>query len=272
MIDPSAFGSRRFQSAARHYLAGRPAYSPALVRRVAELCGLRETHRLLDLGCGPGQLALAFAFFAGPVLAIDPEPEMLRIAAGTVEGIAPDVEVRSGSSADLSPQLGSFRMAVMGRSFHWMDRAETLGRLDALIEPDGAVVLFEADHPDVPENAWLPGFRELLGRYSGDDPALVQRKSADWIRHEAILLESPFARLERAGVIERRRLSADRLVDRALSHSSTSRARLGSRADRMVAEIAAFAAGVATDGMLTEVVESTALIARRPAAPFHAVR
>jgi hypothetical protein len=146
-----------------------------------------------------------------------------------------------------------------------MDRAETLRRLDALIEPDGAVVLFEADHPELPDNTWLVGHRELLERYSGDDPARAVRRSADWVRHEAILLDSPFARLERVGIIERRRVPAGRLVDRASSQSSTSRARLGERADQLLVEIDAFLAGVAPAGLATEVVESTALVARRPA-------
>jgi SAM-dependent methyltransferase len=265
MTEPSpTFESRRFRTAASHYLRGRPAYSPALVRRVAERCGLRDDHRLLDLGCGPGQLSLAFAYFAGSVVAIDPEPEMLRIAAAVIEGIAPNVELVSGSSADLSPRLCTFRLAVMGRSFHWMDRAETLGRLDALIDPAGAVVLFEADHPNVPDNAWLAGYEALLERHAGDDPVQAARRSSDWVRHEGILLESPFARLERVGIIERRRVPVDRLVDRALSQSSTSRSRLGVGADRLAEEIVAFLAGIAANGIITEVVESNALIARRP--------
>jgi hypothetical protein len=196
---------------------------------------------------------------------MDPEPEMLRIAAETVAGIAPNVELVRGSSRDLSPELGTFRLSVMGRSFHWMDRAETLRRLDALIEPEGAVVLFHADHPEVPDNAWLAGYEALLERYSGDDPSRAVHHSTDWVRHEAFLLDSPFARLQRLGIIERRRIPADRLVDRALSQSSTSRARLGARADQLTGEIAAFAAGAAPDGIATEVVESTALVARRPA-------
>jgi SAM-dependent methyltransferase len=263
MTEPIAFESCRFRTAAEHYLSGRSPYAPALVRRVAETCGLTDAHRLLDLGCGPGQLSLTFAFFAGSVVAMDPEPEMLRVAASIIEGVAPNVELVLGSSDALSPRLGTFRMTVMGRSFHWMDRAETLRRLDALIEPDGAVVLFEADHPELPDNAWLVGYREVLERYSGDDPVRAVRQSADWARHEAILLDSPFARLERIGIIERRRVPAGRLVDRALSQSSTSRARLGARADQLVGEIVAFMAGVALDGFVTEVVESTALVARR---------
>ena len=103
MSDITPFESRRFRTAAEHYLAGRPAYAPALVRRVAEHCGLGEEHRVLDLGCGPGQLSLAFAFLAGSVTALDPEPEMLKVAAATVDGIVPNVELVRGSSDDLAP-------------------------------------------------------------------------------------------------------------------------------------------------------------------------
>jgi SAM-dependent methyltransferase len=194
------------RTASQHYLRGRPAYSPALIRRVAEHCGPRDDPRLPDLGCGPGQLALAFAFFAGSVVAIDPEPEMLRIAAGVIEGIAPNVELESGSSADLSPRLGRFRMAVMGRSFHWMDRAETLGRLDALIVPAGAVALFEADHQDVPENAWLADYAASLECHAGDDPVQAASRTSNWVRREGMLLESPCSQPERIVVIERRRV------------------------------------------------------------------
>jgi hypothetical protein len=53
------------------------------------------------------------------------------------------------------------------------------------------------------------------------------------------------------------------LIDRALSMSSTSRARIGARADALVAEIEALTAKLAPTGRLVEVVASTALIARR---------
>jgi hypothetical protein len=89
-------------------------------------------------------------------------------------------------------------------------------------------------------------------------------KSPDWIPHEAVLLDSPFARLERIGVMERRRTPVDRLVDRALSMSSTSPQRIGPRADDLIRELRALLAGVAVDGMVTEIVESQALLAFRP--------
>ena len=78
MAEAAVFQPHRFRTAARHYLAGRPAYAPRLIRLVAELLRLSERDRLLDLGCGPGVLAGAFAPLVGEVVAIDPEPEMLR--------------------------------------------------------------------------------------------------------------------------------------------------------------------------------------------------
>src|SRR5262245_47813750 len=74
MVSPVPFQPRRFQSAAQHYLAGRPPYAERLIALVAERCRLRGTDRLLDLGCGPGQIAIAFAPLVGAVVAIDPEP------------------------------------------------------------------------------------------------------------------------------------------------------------------------------------------------------
>ena len=60
-IETVPYEPRRFRTAAAHYLAGRPAYAPRLISRVAAICSLDNSHRLLDLGCGPGQLARAFA-------------------------------------------------------------------------------------------------------------------------------------------------------------------------------------------------------------------
>lgn len=257
-----AFASRRFRTAAAHYLAGRPPYSPRLIQRVVELCALTHAHHVLDLGCGPGMLTLAFAPFAGEVLGVDPEPEMLR-AAATREAPA-NVRWKQASSDDLGPQFGRFFLTVMGRSFHWMDRAETLRRLDALIEPGGAVALFDDDHPNVPGNEWRLRWRELIERYSADDPVRGRSRRPGWVRHEAMLLDSPFSELEYICVIERRRVTTETLIDRALSMSSTSRARLGERADAMVAEMRELLAELAPAGELTEVLATSALIARRP--------
>ena len=65
-------------------------------------------------------------------------------------------------------------------------------------------------------------------------------------------------------MLERVRTPLATMIDRAQSMSSTSRDRLGdSGITRLLIAVEAVLAPVAVDGMVTEVVESVALIARR---------
>jgi len=264
MNAPIPFEKHRFRSAAQHYRTGRPPYAAALFDRVAERVGLTRDSAVLDLGCGPGQLALGFARRAGAVTAIDPEPEMLHIAAAQAAEAGYEIRFIEGSSYDIGPALGRFRLTAIGRAFHWMDRADTLTRLDGMIEADGALALFGDHYPDVPENAWRAVYNAVLDHYSAEDSARRQRKAADWPAHETVLLASPFSRLERIGVIESRRTPVAHIEDRLLSLSSVSRDKIGARADAMVAELREKLAPFVIEGTIAEVVESEALIAMRP--------
>lgn len=263
MTTPIPFVPDRFKDNAAHYLGGRAAYSPRLIRRVAQTCKLDGTQRLLDLGCGPGQISLAFSTWIDAGVAIDPAPEMLSIASGLGLGIAPNIEYRLGSSYDLSSALGQFQIAVIGRAFHWMDRPDTLARLDRLIDPAGAVVLFATSHPDDPPTPWFREYRALLEEYGQNDPARAQRQSDDWESHDSVLLKSPFASLERLSIVEMRRVAVESLLARAMSMSSLSRERLGARLDELLERARAMLEAHAQDGWLDERVDSVALIARR---------
>jgi SAM-dependent methyltransferase len=253
----SSGSGHRYQSAAAHYLAGRPPYADRLIRRVASWVGLTRPHRVLDLGCGPGQLARAFAPLAGEVVGMDPSPAMLAVAKAAGGG----VHYELGGSEDLAPLMGRFHLVVMGRSFHWMDRAETLRRLDGMIEPFGAIALFHAAPARAPDNAWVERYNEVRRRYTGSEQ---RHHGPGWVRHEALLLDSPFCCVEACSVFERRSFDAARLVDRAFSMSSSEPAVLGQRADDLRRDIEALIGEIAVDGRLTEVIESSALIACRP--------
>lgn len=263
MSSITPFVPDRFRNAAQHYLTGRPAYSPALIRRVAQHVGLDGSQRLLDLGCGPGQLSLAFASWVANAVAVDPEPAMLEVASQLGAGIAPNVEYRQGSSYDLDASLGRFDLAVIGRAFHWMDRADTLARLDTLLAPGGAVAFFATAHLDDPLRPWAAQYRALLDGYANEDPARAQRKSTDWENQFDVLARSAFSAIERISVIEYRRVSAEQLKARPLSMSSLARERLGERLDTLLASVDALLAEHANDGWLIERIESTATLATR---------
>ncbi len=258
------FEPHRFESAAQYYLQGRPAYADRLIRRVAGLLGLDGAQKVLDLGTGPGQLAIAFAPYVGEVTAIDPEPEMLRIAGEQSAKAGVRLNLREGSSYTLDAALGPFDLATIGRAFHWMDRASTLLALDGIVSPGGAVALFSTRQPGLSANSWLKEYDALIDRYGEADSPRRFRQSADWIAHEAILLDSPFSELERIGVIEQRSTPLEHLVMRALSFSVSSPGRIGGRASELADAIRAALSPHAQGGMVAEVVESEALLAFRP--------
>ena len=261
MADSIPFDARRFQSSAIHYFA-RPRYAPRVFDKVAALCGLMGEERVLDLGCGPGVLSLALAPKVGSVVAVDPEPEMLALLEKSLGDQAGKITLIQGSSNDLGSHWGTFNLAVMGRSFHWMDRAATVRHFETILEPDGAAVLFDTSRIRGPDNQWVAGYHEILSRYGNGTPAWRQ---PNWIDQEAILLDSAFSDLQRISVVERSQIAAETLVDRAFSMSGTAPSVLGpEKVERMAAEIAAFARKAAVEGRLTEILETSALIARRP--------
>jgi ubiquinone/menaquinone biosynthesis C-methylase UbiE len=259
-----AFDPRRFRTTVPFYARYRLGYPDSLIARAVALAGLKPGDAVMDLGCGPGLLAIPLARLGMRVVAVDPEPDMLaacRAAAGAA-GVA--VDVRQGSSFDLPTDAGPFALVTMGRSFHWMDREATLKTLDGVVTPGGALAFFDDDHPRTAENAWRFKMREIGERYGrNSSPHLVQAHAKGFRSHHALLLDSPFARLESVGEFIRREITADAIVGLAFSLSTSSPERLGAQASAFEADLRAALAELSPDGRFTEIAELGALVARR---------
>src|SRR5260370_41817739 len=92
---PSAFDTQAFEGTGEYYAVGRPPYSAQLADTVARELSLDGTGQLLDVGCGPGVLALALAQLFDQVTSLDPEPGMLQAGRGRCQ-LARDGEVAWG--------------------------------------------------------------------------------------------------------------------------------------------------------------------------------
>lgn len=249
---------RKFQTCTEHYVRGRLNYPIELIRKVADATGIGSGDRILDLGCGPGFLAVAFKPFVREVIGIDPEPQMLDQARALAHRQAQDISFREGSSFTLGPDLGAFRLVTMGRSFHWMDRKQTLQMLDRLVLPEGALVLFSDKHPAVPENHWREGYESVLGEFGGPR----RHRDPSWIPNDVFLRESRFCELETLSVTHQLLTPVESIVDRALSMSVTTPERLGGRIDEFTQRVKAVLEPIAQAGKVMELVEWRALVAR----------
>ena len=173
MASPHETQSGHYKGAAWYYSRFRPRYPDALENVLRDTFNPDGRGLLLDLGCGPGPVAIRLAHLFEHVVAIDPEPEMLaegRAAAARAQ--VSNIEWRLGSSEDLSPAPGSFRLVTMGNSFHWMDRARTLDALyDLTISRGGiAVVGHGAPLLPPPPTPWRMAINQVVKKYIGDRP------------------------------------------------------------------------------------------------------
>jgi len=253
--------AQRFQSTVPFYSRYRLGYPARLIERVIASTGLRAGDAVLDLGTGPGLLAVPFARAGMSVTAADPEPNMLAAAAEAARTAGVTLTLWPGGSNELTSAMGPYQLVTMGRSFHWMDRATTLERLDRIVAPDGALALFGDQHTRTAENRWREVVQEVADRYGRDrDAALIERKSPDYRSHESYLLASRFNMLEAISIIIRKPITIEEIIGRALSMSTCSPAKLGSRIDAFEADLRSALAG---SGDLTEIANLIALIARR---------
>jgi SAM-dependent methyltransferase len=213
-----------FRGAATYYSRFRRGYPDELLDLLADRAGLDGTGRLLDLGCGTGQLAVPLAARVEEVVAVDPEPEMLA------EMVAPqNVRKVNGRAEDVDESWGSFRLVTIGRAFHWMDGPLVLDRLSRIT----AQVALVADTMEQSEaqTDLLAVAREFVG----ERPPMKQPT----VRYKPALAASPFSDVVELSVEVERTWTIDQLVGLAYSTSFASLRRVGARREEFEREVRA---------------------------------
>ena len=134
-----------FAGAAEYYEQGRLPYAPGLADVIARSLAMDGRGRLLDVGCGPGTVALRLARLFEAVVGLDPDPGMLGHASRAAArlGISNASWVCQRAEA-LPAGLGSFRAVTFAASFHWMDRPRVASAVATMLDPGGAVVQVDA--------------------------------------------------------------------------------------------------------------------------------
>ena len=262
---PVPYEPRRFESAVPYYERYRLGYPERLIGRVVALLGLKAQDPVLDLGSGPGSLAVPFARKGLRVTAADPEPRMLAAAGEAAAAAGVALRLWQGGSYDLDESMGPYRLVTIGRAFHWMDRLSTLAMLDRIVTRDGALALFHDAHPVLPENRWFKTLCKIGDKYGRQSHAhIAERKKLGHRRYEPFLYQSAFTELDGLSVTIRKPITLDEIVGRAFSLSTTSPEKLGPRAQAFEAELREALSDLSPSGHFTEIAEMVALVARRP--------
>jgi SAM-dependent methyltransferase len=266
-----------FEGTAGYYRRGRKPYAPTLADALADQLSLDGHGRLLDVGCGPGTVALFFSSLFDSVAGLDPDPAMLEeaVRAASEDHVANAAWVHMRAE-DLPAALGTFRVITFAQSFHWMDRPRVAHAVRHMVEPAGAVVqvdLWHRDppgrtprygpHPPVPEAA----IDELRVRWLGPD-----RRAGRGFRNtspgqeDEVFRAAGFAPEETVVVPDDRVLerSLDDIVAWVLSTSSTAPPLFGDHLDAFVGELQDLLLLASPEGRFSVPLSDNRLRIRRP--------
>jgi ubiquinone/menaquinone biosynthesis C-methylase UbiE len=250
-----------FAGTAALYDRFRAPYAPATLDFIVERFGLDERSRALDLGCGPGTIAVALSRRVAQVVAIDPDAGMIaegqRLAAAARRQ---NIEWLQSRAEDISPEIGRFRLVTMGQAFHWMDRDAVLRKLGTLIDGGGGVALI-APGQRRPQESWEPLADEVVTRFLG--PRIRHpRSNPQEPRNEPALLRSEHfshcTALEFPSLIERNVVS---IIGCIYSTSSSARSLFGDNVDAFEAELTEALLARNPAGIFRERLETEVLIA-----------
>jgi SAM-dependent methyltransferase len=207
-----------FASTADYYARYRPGYPAAVLARLRAAFGLDGTGRLLDLGCGTGELARPLHADFADVVGVDSSPEMIAEARrqGARAGIA-NIRWRCMPAEDISDRLGHFRLITLGNSFHWMRREKVLAKAYALAGPGGGVaILGNPGGVWAGEDPWERTVREVLIRWLG--PQRRTRTSlfaAEEGAEKVALARSSFVGVEAGTYRWERQVDIDTILNRS---------------------------------------------------------
>jgi len=207
---------RLFRGAAGYYARFRRGYPDELLQLLAERAGLDGTGRLLDLGCGTGQLAIPLAVRVEEVVAVDSEPGMLAELRTSAPSNVRAVEARA---EDVDESWGAFRLVTIGRAFHWLDGPLVLDRLSRVTTQ--VALVGDTTEQSEAQSSLLAVARELFG----ERPAMRQPT----VRYAQALAASPFSDVIELSVDEERTWTIDQLIGLAYSTSFASLERVGDR-------------------------------------------
>lgn len=122
-----------FGTVADLYDSSRPSYSDVVVDHLVERAELGDTSRVLEVGCGTGQLTRRLAARGVLLTAIDIAPSMVTAAPKRVG--AGSVTFHATSFEELETDAGSFDLIVSADAFHWVDPELRFAKTTGLLRP-----------------------------------------------------------------------------------------------------------------------------------------
>lgn len=116
------------------YASHRPGFPASFYERIDAIVPIRGT-RSVDLGTGPGTIALELAARGSTVVGIDISPEQVATASRVAGERRLERRARFmiGRAEHTGLAAGAFDLATSGQSWHWFDSAAAMSEMQRIL-------------------------------------------------------------------------------------------------------------------------------------------
>jgi SAM-dependent methyltransferase len=149
-----------FNAIAALYDKARPDYPDAVFDDIRAASALTAGDPVLEVGCGSGQATIGFARRGLAVTAVDPGPDLLRLARQRLDGFGNVAFVESSFEA-WPPPAAAFKLVASAQAWHWIAPDIGYAKAASLLAPGGMIAVFG----NVPAAAAPPFDQELPRLY-----------------------------------------------------------------------------------------------------------
>ncbi len=130
-----------FGEVAELYERHRPAYPEPLVDDLVALAGLDGTQAVLEIGAGTGKATRMFAARGIPVIAVEPSPEMAKIARDACQPYG-NVVIEESDFERWETQGRRFPLLFSAQAWHWVEPTAGLAKALLSLSDGGLLAAF----------------------------------------------------------------------------------------------------------------------------------
>jgi trans-aconitate methyltransferase len=141
----------------------RPPYPGEVFDRLESLLARPRASRVLELGCGSGDLTLGLAPRVGAVDAVEISAPMLEVARARAAAHVDNVRWIHAAAEAFAPDA-RYALAVAAESLHWMDWSVVLPRLADWLEPSAPLAI--VDGRMLERVPWQDALAALIAEHS----------------------------------------------------------------------------------------------------------
>ena len=133
---------RVFDEVAVEYDRNRPAYPDALIDQACKVAHIGEGDRVLEIGCGTGQLTRSLLARGLRVSALEPGDRLIGIAEENLRD-AGDVELVHARLEDVQLARERYAAVFSASAIHWVDPDLSWRKLADALAPGGTLALIQ---------------------------------------------------------------------------------------------------------------------------------